>query len=57
MRAVTAIYECGKIHFPFAYPERVGPVAVLVIFPDDPPEPLPQGDEWPPEHEPVHPES
>ena len=34
MRALHAIYEDGKIHFTFQFPDYQGPVAVLVIFPD-----------------------
>ncbi len=52
MRAVTAIFEDGKIHFPFDYPDREGPVLVLVIFPDEMPEALLPSEEWPQEREP-----
>lgn len=51
MRAVAAIYECGKVHFQFEYPNTEGPVAVLVIFPDDTRDGMSYEEEWPPEHD------
>ena len=33
MRAIQAIFEDGRVFFPFHYPEFEGPVSVLVIFP------------------------
>ena len=34
MKAITALYQNGKVFFPFTHPECEGPVSVLVIFPD-----------------------
>lgn len=35
MKAMQAIYQDGKVFFPFTFPETEGPVQVLVIFPQD----------------------
>ena len=35
MRALPAIYEQGRIMFPFDFPEYEGPVSVLVVFPSE----------------------
>ena len=35
MRAVPAIYDDGRVSFSFHYPNYEGPVAIIVIFPDE----------------------
>jgi len=47
MKAVQAIYENGEVIFPFKRPDDKGPIAILVIFPDDPVDALDwEVDEW-----------
>ncbi len=34
MKALPAIFERGRIMFPFDFPAYEGPVSVIVVFPD-----------------------
>lgn len=49
MKAVKALYEDGRVFFPFHAPEFEGPLAVLVIFPGEEPEEDTQTQESPPQ--------
>ncbi len=49
MRAIQALYEDGRVFFPFHDPQYEGPVAVLVIFPDEPGEETSDEEDPPPE--------
>jgi len=35
MKALPAIYEGGRVTFPFHYPDFEGPVHIMVIFPSE----------------------